>query len=352
MKTLAELDSSKVNNFDAIRFVAATLVIFSHAYAVSGHPNDEPLSGLTSYVGFGSLAVEIFFFVSGYLIIRSLMLRDNLIDFAEARMLRIFPALVVCCAASAFFLGSLVTTLPVSEYLSHRQTWNYFLQNGSLFSLHWVLPGVFEANVLKSVVNGSLWTLPIEFKMYTAMFALGIGSITIKRYRAALFTIIIGGYLVFSFAAQSAQLASHTSSGPTPLIAFFLVGALFYLIRKYIPVSTTLALALWGALLLARGTFLAIPLYYAALSYSLIAIAFDTTFQMHRFAKHGDFSYGLYLYGFPVKQAVIFIAGSMSSNRLFLIAFPITLALAWLSWKLIEAPALRKKGTLSSYIAN
>jgi peptidoglycan/LPS O-acetylase OafA/YrhL len=352
MKTLAELDASEGNNFDAIRFVAATLVIYAHAYAVSGHANDERLAGLTGFIGSGSLAVEVFFLVSGYLITRSLMQRDNLIDFAEARVLRIFPALIVCCAISAFFVGLLTTTLPVCEYLTRPQTWNYFLQNGSLFSVHWVLPGVFESNVLKGVVNGSLWTLPIEFKMYAVMFGLGVGSIFIKRYRAALFTALIGGYLVFSFATQNAQLASHTSDVPAPLIAFFLIGALFYLTRKYIPVSTTLALALWGALLLARGTFLATPLYYAALSYSLLAIAFDTTFQMHRFAKHGDFSYGLYLYGFPVKQVVILIAGSMSSNRLFLIAFPITLVFAWLSWKLIEAPALRRKGTISSYIAN
>jgi peptidoglycan/LPS O-acetylase OafA/YrhL len=350
MKTLAELDSTKGNNFDAIRFVAATLVIYAHAYAVSGHANDERLAGLTGFIGFGSLAVEIFFLVSGYLITRSLMQRDNLIDFAEARVLRIFPALVVCCAISVFILGLLVTTLPAREYLTHRLTWSYFLQNGSLFSVHWVLPGVFETNILKSVVNGSLWTLPIEFKMYAAMFGLGIGSIVIKRYRAALFTLLIGGYLVFSFATQSTQLASHTSDAPEPLIAFFLIGALFYLTRKYVPVSTTLALALWGALLLARGTFLAVPLYYATLSYSLLAIAFDTTFQMHRFAKHGDFSYGLYLYGFPVKQTVILIAGNMSSNRLFLIAFPITLVLAWLSWKFIEAPSLTRKGAISAYL--
>ena len=350
MKTLAELDAAKGNNFDAIRFVAATLVIYAHAYAVSGHANDERLAGLTGFIGSGSLAVEIFFLVSGYLITRSLMQRDNLIDFAEARVLRIFPALIICCAISTFLLGVLVTTLPASEYLAHRQTWNYFLQNASLVGVRWVLPGVFETNILKSVVNGSLWTLPIEFKMYAVMFALGVASIALKRYRAVLLTLIIGGYLVFSFATQNAQLASHTSDAPAPLIAFFLIGALFYLTRKYVPVSTTLALALWGALLLARGTFLAVPLYYAALSYSLLAIAFDTTFKIHRFAKYGDFSYGLYLYGFPVKQAIIFIVGSMSSSKLFLIAFPITLALAWLSWKFIEAPALKRKGAISAYL--
>jgi len=350
MKTLFELDSSQANNFDVIRFVAATLVIFSHAYAVSGYPNNEPLSGATGFIGFGSLAVEVFFLVSGYLITRSLMHRNNLIDFTEARVLRIFPALIVCCAVSALFLGPLITTLPINEYLGHRQTWDYFLKSSSLINVQWFLPGVFESNILKGVVNGSLWTLPVEFKMYGVMLGLGFLSLAMKRYRVILLTIVIGGYLIYFFTTQSGPLADHHSADPKPLIAFFLVGAIVYLNREYVFLSTTVALMLWVALLLLRGTQVAVPLYYVAIAYSLLAIAFDTTFQIHRFAKYGDFSYGLYLYGFPVKQAIIFFAGAMIPGTLFMIAFPVTLLLAWLSWRYVEAPLLRKKGTASKFI--
>ena len=352
MKTLFEYDSSQANNFDVIRFVAATLVIFSHAYAVSGYPNNEPLSGATGFIGFGSLAVEIFFLVSGYLITRSLMHRDNLIDFTEARVLRIFPALIVCCAVSALVLGPLITTLPIAEYLGHRQTGDYLLKSSSLISVQWFLPGVFESNILKGVVNGSLWTLPVEFKMYVVMLGLGILVYAIERYRVALLTMLIGGYLIFLFATQSAQLANHHSADSKPLIAFFLIGAVVYLNRQYVFISTTVALALWVALLLMRGTQAAVPLYYVATAYSLLAIAFDTTFQLHRFAKYGDFSYGLYLYGFPVKQAIVVFVGAMTPGTLFMIAFPITLLLAWLSWRYVEAPSLRKKGTTSKFIHN
>ena len=352
VKTLFELDSSQANNFDVIRFVAATLVIFSHAYAVSGYPNNEPLSGSTGFIGYGSLAVEIFFLVSGYLIARSLMHRDNLIDFSEARVLRIFPALIVCCAVSAFVLGPLITTLPLAEYLGHRQTWDYLLKSSSFISVQWFLPGVFESNILKGVVNGSLWTLPVEFKMYVVMLGLGILVYAIERYRVALLTMLIGGYLIFLFATQSAQLANHHSADSKPLIAFFLIGAVVYLNRQYVFISTTVALALWVALLLMRGTQAAVPLYYVATAYSLLAIAFDTTFQLHRFAKYGDFSYGLYLYGFPVKQAIVVFVGAMTPGTLFMIAFPITLLLAWLSWRYVEAPSLRKKGTTSKFIHN
>lgn len=350
MKTLLELDSLQANNFDVIRFLAATLVIFSHAYAVSGYPNNEPLSGATGFIGYGSLAVEIFFLVSGYLITRSLMHRDNLIDFTEARVLRIFPALILCCAVSALVLGPLITTLPLDEYLRSRQTWDYLLKSSSLISVQWFLPGVFESNVLKGVVNGSLWTLPVEFKMYVVMLGLGILACAIKRYRVALLTMLIGSYLIFLFATQSTQLANHHSADPEPLIAFFLIGAIAYLNRPYVFISMTVVLALWVALLLMRGTQAAVPLYYVAIAYSLLAIAFDTTFQLHQFAKYGDFSYGLYLYGFPVKQAIMFFAGAMTPGILFMIAFPITLLLAWLSWRYVEAPSLHKKGMTSKFI--
>ena len=356
MKTLFELDSLKTNNFDVIRFVAATLVIFSHAYAASGHPGEEPLSGATGFIGFGNVAVEIFFFVSGYLITASLMHRDNLLDFTESRVLRIFPALFICCAASAFLLGPLVSTLPLGEYLTHRQTWVYFLQNSSLVNMQWFLPGVFEANALKGVVNGSLWTLPTEIMMYGVLLGLGIFSRPFNRYRSfasyrpALLTTLIAAYLIYSFIKQTAQIADHTSADPTHLITFFLIGAIFYLNRRYVPMSTTLALVLWVALILARGTPASTTLYYVAMSYSILAIAFDTSFKWPRFAKYGDFSYGLYLYGFPVKQAIMLVAGSMGSYALFLIAFPITLLLAWLSWRFVESPALARKGTISRYL--
>jgi peptidoglycan/LPS O-acetylase OafA/YrhL len=348
MKTLMELDEGKNNNFDVIRFVAASLVIFSHAYAVSGHPGEEPLAGKSSFITFGSLAVEIFFVISGYLVTQSLMRQRHLLTFAEARCLRIFPALIVCCALSAFLMGPLATSLPIGAYFTDHQTWLYFVGNASLTNLQWFLPSVFDKNTLKGVVNGSLWTLPTEFKMYIVVFVFGLLTLLFKRWRQQLIGCVALGYIVYCFSTQSAQLADHTQADPRVLVVLFLFGMVFHAWRAIVPISATLAVLLWGALLLLRGTSLASLIYYIALTYSIFVIAFDENFRLHHFAKHGDFSYGLYLYGFPVKQMVAFTFGAMGATSMFLIAFPITLLFAWLSWRYVEAPSLKRKGTLVS----
>jgi peptidoglycan/LPS O-acetylase OafA/YrhL len=347
MKTLLDLDLAKQNNFDAIRFLAASLVILSHAFAVGGQPGSEPLAGATGFITFGSLAVEIFFVVSGYLIVKSLVNKRSLFDFVEARILRIFPALIVCCVFSTLFIGLAVTRLSASDYLTDVQTWRYLAGNASLLQLQWFLPGVFDENSLKGVVNGSLWTLPIELRMYGVVLALGLLTVTLKRYRPALLTMCIGGYVLYQFATQAQVLADHVSAMADPLSMCFLMGALWYLLRKYVPVSATLALGLWAVTLLCKGSTASIALYYIALSYSIMVVAFDENFPLFNFGKHGDFSYGLYLYGFPVKQAMAAFAFGLTPYLLFLIAFPVTLLLAWLSWNTIEKPALRQKGTIA-----
>lgn len=348
--SLAALDEAGVNNFDIIRIVAASLVFFSHVYPISGFAGGEPLTAQTAFISFGTLAVEIFFVVSGYLVTRSLILRDNLIDFAEARALRIFPALIVCCLFSALVIGPLISTYSAIEYFRNAQVWLYAWGNSSLTSLQWFLPGVFESNPLRGVVNLSLWTLPTEFKMYGAVFALGVCTILLKRFRAPLIALAFASYLVHMFATNSSVLANHLVSDPEPLIAFFLFGGLVYLCRQFLFISPTIALLLWAALLLSRGGPLASLLYYVALTYSVVVIAFDQSIRLPQLTRHGDPSYGLYLYGFPVTQTAMFFLGTPSTDTLVVVAFPVTLILAVVSWRYVEAPAIAAKGFTSRHL--
>ena len=109
--TLKDLASGRNNNFDFIRFVAASLVIFSHAYRLAtGRGDIEPLvlfSG--SQIWFGHLAVIIFFVISGFLIAQSYERSSNVIVYFWARALRIIPALV----ASIFLKFTTLSQLPL-----------------------------------------------------------------------------------------------------------------------------------------------------------------------------------------------------------------------------------------------
>ena len=345
--TIAKLDQNRENNFDFIRFVAAAMVIFSHTYAVLKDNSSEPLSGATGFITFGSLAVEIFFIVSGYLVCKSLLMRSSPLAFVEARILRVFPALIICCALCTLLLGPILTRLPLGEYFGAAQTWHYLFDNATLLKLQWFLPGVFEHNPLPGVVNGSLWTLPTEFKMYLVLLAAGLIVLPFPSQRERVLLVMVAGCFVFAHITYPGRLVSHVSNDALPLILMFLAGNLLYLLRRAIPVSIWILAVAWGLAYAARQTAFFPVFYYMLLPYSIIVIALHPRLNLHAFGKYGDFSYGLYLYGFPVKQTIVAINAQWSSLQLFTLAFPLTLLLAVASWHLVEARAMRFKGWAS-----
>jgi peptidoglycan/LPS O-acetylase OafA/YrhL len=114
----------------------------------------------------GTFAVQVFFAISGYLICGS-ALKGKFLEFLIARCLRIYPALVVVIFSTCFFIGPLVSDLKTIDYFSAAESWKYFLKNRSMiFGARFDLPGVFLSSPLTGMVNGSLWTLPYELRMY------------------------------------------------------------------------------------------------------------------------------------------------------------------------------------------
>lgn len=156
------------NNLTFVRWVAALMVLYGHSFVFTG--NTESL--FLGIVTYGPLGVAIFFSISGFLIARSWNADPSPIRFLIKRVLRIFPALAVCITLSVFVLGPIVTTLELREYLQHPATLDY-LSNVFLYITYY-LPGVFENNVYPNAVNGSLWSLPVEFFMYLLLAATGM----------------------------------------------------------------------------------------------------------------------------------------------------------------------------------
>ena len=143
-------------------------MLVSHAFPLSGDKSmAEPLGLLTrGQDTFGGLAVCTFFFISGFLVTRSLTKSRSLVVFAVARGLRILPGLAVVTILAALVLGPLVTTLSLAEYFVNPRVASYF-RNIQL-DMHYNLPGVFTHNAMQAV-NGSLWTLKFEIMMYIAL---------------------------------------------------------------------------------------------------------------------------------------------------------------------------------------
>jgi peptidoglycan/LPS O-acetylase OafA/YrhL len=338
--TLAEVWDGGRNNFNLMRLVAAWLVIYGHSWAITGARGQDLVTRLTQFKFAGGVAVDIFFVISGFLIAASLQ-RNSIRSYLGSRALRILPGLAVCVALSAFVLGPLLTT--AADYWHRPEVWRYFWINASLKSNEYFLPGVFES-LPRTAINGSLWSLPIEGRLYLMlMFAGLLGLLAARRYTPLWLLAMVCGY---AWARWNAPL-------PDPIAnyawctAFFITGTALWVNRARVRLSWGILLALVLAAAMTRGgPWFHIP-YFLVLCYGTLFVAFVPRLPMIR---HNDLSYGLYLYGWPAGQLVqqsIAPHGTALQNMAW--ATVLALALAAASWFLVERPALRLKKRLGTH---
>lgn len=323
------------DNFLALRLVAATLVIYGHSWPIGNRTGVVEWLSRVWGVFSGTVAVNAFFFVSGFLVTMSWTRRGSLRSFARARLLRIYPALLTCVVFCAFGLGAAVTRLPPSAYFASARVYRYLLADGTLASLQYDLPGVFETNRYGSAVNGSLWTLPAELQMYGWVAALGmIGALgSRRRFAVALACLVAVGTMP---GHRIPLVSSEIYSG---FSAFFAAGAACWMFRDRIPVSGVLLAALVALCVAARPTRAYAPAFAATTAYFCLWFVFLP--RRRREQRAADYSYGLYLYGFPMQQLVAWRWPDMGPWPLFAMSLPPALLLAAASWHWIEKPALK-----------
>jgi peptidoglycan/LPS O-acetylase OafA/YrhL len=345
--TLEAALARRADNFLLLRLVAASLVIFGHSYRLCGTPNTGDFverAHLSAGVYTGSLAVDVFFVVSGFLIAGSYVNHGHLERFLRARFFRLVPAYAVCLLVSAFVLGSFVTRLPLGQYFQDPATYGYVTKNLRLQpDIQWSLPGVFEKNFYRNVVNGSIWSLPGEVCMYLWVAVLGVATV-LRRRRFANAVLLACLFVGRFFPAELPFVPAAVFVRPA---GFFMAGIFCYVNRDRIPVRTDLLLALVAVCVVAhRFAALASSFDYvfaATIVYGVMWFAYRPRLGFYN--SFGDYSYGVYLWGFPMQQLVVHLFGRPTRPSLnFAASFPLALLCAIASWHLVERPALRLKG--------
>mgnify|MGYP001576120727 CR=1 FL=1 len=329
-------------NLDLIRLIAAILVMFSHSYPLAGRAIEEPFLWTFGHTG-GDIALCTFFVISGYLISASYIRSRSALDYAWKRCLRIFPALFFS-VVFAIALGAFLTPLDFASYIVHEQTIAY-LRNIFL-DIQYNLPLVFAQNLFPNAVNGSLWTLPVEVFMYAIILAMGVAGILSARYSVIAAGLCILGVL----AVRNADLAhpyivlgAAELSVALRLAASFFIGAALYFHKDRIRYHGGIALLFVAIIFFTKFTPPSLYLYALLLPYIILYLASVNIPWLDNITRHGDFSYGIYIYAFPVQQLLVHWSNnSISVSMLFIASLAITLPIAVLSWKFVEEPALRQ----------
>ncbi|RDS85602.1 acyltransferase family protein [Dyella psychrodurans] len=337
------------NNFDFIRLLAAAMVLCSHQYAVMDQPEPMPF-GLFKL---GTLGVLIFFATSGYLVVQSWERDPHAWRFAVRRFLRIWPGLAVVTAIATLCVGPIFSHDSFSSYFRSGTTWAYFSQLYLRIKLD--LPGVFQANPLH-VVNGSLWTIPVEVEWYGVLLVAGICGLLNPRLRYILLVLVLlyAGYIYFVFDVQHNPLSQFLSPKfGCEYGSFFCYGALLHCMRREWRANLPL---MAGVLLILAGLFVAMKHAYAAvyvwLPFLVVWFGEYSTPMVRNAGRFGDFSYGIYIYAFLVQQMVVSVMGIHHSYlTTLLVTVVCTLFCAVLSWHLVEGPALRLKRYFDNRVA-
>lgn len=333
---IADRAAGRDNHFNLLRMIAATGVLVSHAYPISlGGRVDEPLEGLLHGLSLGTLCVMVFFAISGFFIARSFDNRSDLSAFLLARGLRLFPALAVVLGVT-ILAGAVLTTAPAGTYWAAAP--DYFLRNVTLFFLQYELPGVFEANPFGGAINGSLWTLSYEVLCYLGVVVCGVLGLL---SRPRLFAVALVCFAILYGISMATDL--HVRLERLLRLGLpFAVGVAIWVWRDHVPVSIPLALAGLAVAAAFWWTPVFLPVFVVALSYAVIVIGYVQIPGALSYNRLGDYSYGTYVYAFPLQQLVAWL-GVTDPLANIALALPATLVMAALSWHLVEAPALRWK---------
>ena len=343
--TLADVADSRSNNFRIVRHLAAASVIVAHSFALLTPAAEAAGKAWQIAEPASALAVNVFFVASGFLVGRSLLVRGDLKDFVASRVLRIYPALIVLAFATAFVLGPLVTVLPLRDYFRIKAVYSFAILDSIMLIpgyFRYQLPGVFTTldSRFGDTVNGSLWTLPWELWMYCSLIVLfklkALGPVPLAILAAAVsvaFALMHGAGPVYE---NNAHIAVR-------FVAFFYSGVALYVFRRHVPLTPAVlaaATALFGLTWWLAGEPVLLPQW---LGYTVLFLTYHPRLVVQRLSDGPDYSYGLYIFAYPVQQTLIWATGMTSPPLHIAASLAITLSIAALSWHFIEEPALKLK---------
>lgn len=337
-------DKNHQNNIGTLRFIGAFMVLFGHSFNLSSPGLTDPVSRLISYYmpwyqPLQTLGVILFFGISGYLVTKSYLNKNNVLEYLFARCMRIYPALVAAVIFCVLVIGLGHTTLPALDYLQHPITKQYSWVNSTLVSVRFTLPGVFEDLPFKGGVNGSLWTLPVEFRLYLVVAILGMLGIFSRRW---LFNIVVlSGAVGFVYGLK--WIPPLLAPQAPYLVISFLLGMFFCMNgKRIVPDGKTLVILL--LLSVAAWHWNKWGIYnYVSLAAFIIAVLYLGLYcpvKLPPLDRFGDFSYGLYLYAFPIQQTLIGWVGPGRPWTIVVLSLFCALFMAVLSWYWIEKPAM------------
>lgn len=321
------VDRRAANSYDFVRFCAASSVLFSHHFDLSGLPEPQ-VPGFGE--DFGEVGVAVFFCLSGFLICRSLQRSRDWVRFAAARFLRIYPTLAFALVAS-----SLATFLWYRNYPNLGPHIDYVGGNLLMFvtGVTQTIPGVF-ADATRQDVNDPLWTLPYELWLYVLLALVFVAGVR----RSAILIVAVTLLLTTAWGAEphigEFNLGPLESDEIFRLGSYFMSGAMLAVLWPWVGRHALVVGVVGLIATLAARNLLPINTLLHSLAFAAAVVGLGSSGLMAWFSRGGDASYGMYVFAWPIQQFVLMLVAPFWLS--LLVAFAATSALGYATWHAYE----------------
>lgn len=345
---LATILDPRGNSFTLVRLMAALAVIVSHASEItSARGAPQPLSGLTPY-NLGQHAVNAFFVISGLTLAQSLAHKPDLTRFLAARVLRIFPALIVYGLVFSFIVGPFLTSLAWGDYFSDARTYLYPIASPFLFADAPPPPGLFETVPVAGIANEPLWTIRYELFAYLCLALLAAVGLFPNPTGLLLSGLAVFFYFVLIEAFPEVADSIVALESLARFGFCFMIGVLAYAFRDRIVLSPALLTAFAALAWLLNDTVMARAAYLILVAYLVLVLGSGSYGAIGRWTRSNDISYGTYLYGWPIQQTLMVAFPGMAASANMAAALMLAPIAGLLSWRFVERRTLSLKSKFTS----
>lgn len=324
------------NNLDLVRIIAALMVIFGHSFALTLTPNmQEPFNYFFPFTYSGSIAVKVFFFISGLLVTNSIIKSKSISEFTVARFFRIYPAFAITIILTGIAIGPLAYNGGINDYINNPGVFNY-ISHSLFFDTQYFINGVFSGNRDGGSINGSLWTIAIEVSAYAVVLAIFIFT-GFKRKTTS--NIILLSIIIIPLTdINGLNFIVDRNSEAYLLPSCFALGSIFAINKKSIKLDFRIPVGFFIIYKTSYSTDLSHFAFYAGICTSLLYIS---TFKLIKSIRiKNDISYGIYLWGFPIQQLLSYYY-KLDTVSLIIFSSIISIVVGYFSFVLIERPSMR-----------
>ena len=336
------------NFFTPLRFIFAFMVLIGHAFIVASRDLQGEPHVFYEYT-FSYLAVNLFFVASGFLVTKSMLYRGDLAEFASARILRIFPALVLHVLLIMFIVGPLVTQLPLSAYFAQPDLWTQPFQVLSFYNTDMELPQAFIGNN-ETLASAATWTLRYEVLAYIAtalIFTLGFMR---KKW------MLLAQFVLVSILWMTAKMSGQFDNLPATIKAIlrfgvcYSLGAAVFAYRERIRFHIIGLAAVTAAAMLTNGTAIFEVMTAIMIAYFVFWAAYIKLPRLNRLQTVSDISYGIYIYHWVFLQILNYFFPAMGPWEMIVYCAILTIIVSMASWHWVEKPMLNSKTSFAEYL--